>query len=107
MQLLNCFCEFFDVRGVPWSGAGRHTILGYIYVIVDYVKAIRCPGCKNDITGVANHTSAAVNRRLDDAPITRSIKSKDQPGYANLKFPIAVMASSQSMRATEADKFIE
>ncbi|CAG8807146.1 12470_t:CDS:2, partial [Gigaspora margarita] len=57
---------------------------GYMYVIANCgqaMEAIRCPGCKNNTIGGANHTSAAGNRKLDNAPITGPIKSKDQTGY--------------------------
>ncbi|CAG8835423.1 20346_t:CDS:2, partial [Gigaspora margarita] len=45
------------------------------------MEPTRCPGCKNNIIDGANHTSAAGNRKLDNAPITGPIKSKDQTGF--------------------------
>ncbi|KAF0487084.1 e3 ubiquitin-protein ligase [Gigaspora margarita] len=56
---------------------------GYMFVTAHCgtaLEAIRCPGCKNNTIGV-NHRLAASNRKLDNAPITSPIKSKDQTGY--------------------------
>ncbi|CAG8791364.1 15245_t:CDS:10, partial [Gigaspora margarita] len=57
---------------------------GYSYAIATYsqsAKAMRCPGCKNNVIDGAIYLSKIGNQKLDKTQITEPIKSIDQPGY--------------------------
>ncbi|CAG8831095.1 1880_t:CDS:2, partial [Gigaspora margarita] len=59
-------------------------VCGNSYVIASYgqaVKAMRCPGCKNNVIDCAIYLSVVGNQKLDKTQITEPIKYLDQPGY--------------------------